>query len=365
MMDSGKYLICFLCLTCVISPLYAALLGEDCTGDSDCSTVPKSICGNNKKCECIPGFIDNVKGGIKNECFKIADKLGDSCKSNAQCPFENAVCPDGANRVCKCSTNFVENTAKDKCLQSASFINGACEVLNQCAGLIGSTCTSGRCQCPATHILKTDFSGCVPEVKDFVTECVQVNQCTAANMYCDIPSKRCTCSGKHVPVGSSCMKVADKLGDSCSSNTQCPFENAVCSDGATRVCKCSTNFVLNVAKDKCLPTVAHNGKCTEKAQCTTTGEADCVEGICSCNKDFVFAANNNCLAKRSLGEICTDDAQCQLSEKSDRAFCPSYKKCNCKPPFTAVIWGNYCNSGVQNAVSTAILAIALLFVKLV
>ncbi|XP_059479025.1 multiple epidermal growth factor-like domains protein 6 [Neocloeon triangulifer] len=343
-------------------------LNDGCFNNDQCSSsVPNSVCRFNNGlrenvCTCPENFVPNSDS---TRCLPVFNALNVDCLVKSQCNIDNSACrgPLGQTK-CVCDLGFVQNLAGISCLKGASFINDVCEVSGQCAVLSGSACTSGRCLCPvATHIPKTDLTGCIPKVNDFVTDCNQLNQCTQANTYCDILSNRCTCSAKHVLVGTSCVKVADKLGDSCSSNAQCPFENAVCPAGATRVCSCSANFVANAAKDKCLPTVAFGGTCTEGVQCTTSGEADCIEGSCSCKKDFVLAADS-CLAKRRLGDDCTNDAQCQLAENLDRAFCSTNGKCDCKSPFTAIVLENKCNSGVQNTLATAIMAIALLFVKL-
>ncbi|KHJ92844.1 EB module [Oesophagostomum dentatum] len=127
-------------------------------------------------------------------------------------------------------------------------------------------------------------------------------------------------------IGYPCQVTAQCLGGSqCSYGVcQCPAGqtavNGVCS-GGSGVCPSNQVLIYN----QCLPMVAVGGRCTYEQQCT--GYSECYNGYCRCPngstpssgicdihssgcKAYQISLNNQCLDKMSIGQSCTNNAQC-------------------------------------------------------
>ncbi|XP_059478960.1 stabilin-2-like [Neocloeon triangulifer] len=317
MMDSGKYLVSFLCLACAIAPLNATSLGSTCSVDTDCSvTLPKvdnSICLTGL-CSCAATHVPN-----SGTCSpKVV--IDETCEISAQCPVGNSNCAGTApDRKCVCTAGYVASTDKTKCLKLQQGVDDDCEESSQCTA-------TPNLECPDKTV--------------------------------------CKCKENFVQYQSTCEpRVLTINSGLCKNSIQCP-ENSRClaNSPTTKTCQCNSDFIPfpNTSPNSCLKRAAFGENCSASVQCTTSGNVECASGKCSCKADNYFAAaENTCSPTKKLGEACTNTVQCVLSENIDRVHCLDIL-CQCKPTFIPDLTRNRCTSDAARNTITAAFAVVLL-----
>ncbi|KAL9694472.1 hypothetical protein quinque_013757 [Culex quinquefasciatus] len=129
-------------------------LGEKCYRDEECITE-HSQC--NDVCRCRVSHILNRK---QNQCLPIAGKLYDLCEEDLQCmyqiPFSRCqIAPAPSGEIvgnCTCANGY--HQIGYKCYTTV-FLNGICEVDENCALDPDTSCVEGRCRC-VDHMLEID-----------------------------------------------------------------------------------------------------------------------------------------------------------------------------------------------------------------
>lgn len=96
----------------------------------------------------------------------VATEIGDLCRENVQCGWENSECSGTVGaKTCSCKNEYVASASKQQCLRSrfldftwrekmqfcfigATVIGNPCEEVAQCASNIPNTiCEEGVCKC--------------------------------------------------------------------------------------------------------------------------------------------------------------------------------------------------------------------------
>ncbi|XP_011306667.1 very low-density lipoprotein receptor isoform X2 [Fopius arisanus] len=108
-----------------------------------------------------------------------------------------------------------------------------------------------------------------------------------------------------------------KIGDACKRDWQC-IENAFCR--AQQTCLCETNYAPSTDRSKCHAIVGTN--CRSNETCATMTNAECVQGACTCQRDFIPDINNssNCITRPTKpGDSCQRSDEC--ADTMFRALC--------------------------------------------
>ncbi|XP_065080947.1 prion-like-(Q/N-rich) domain-bearing protein 25 [Ochlerotatus camptorhynchus] len=129
-------------------------LGETCFRDEECITE-HSRCNNVCRCR-----VSHILNREQNQCLPIAGKLYDLCEVDLQCLYniphsrcQIATTPIGESvGNCTCANGYHE--IGYKCYPSV-YLNGICEVDENCAINQDTVCINGRCRC-ADHMVEVD-----------------------------------------------------------------------------------------------------------------------------------------------------------------------------------------------------------------
>ncbi|KAL6727584.1 hypothetical protein Aduo_009449 [Ancylostoma duodenale] len=329
--------------------------GMDCMVQEQC--IDHSECASNK-CRCIQGYqlvngycVRNNGGTcpatqtmINNRCVTYSI-VGGPCMANAQC-VGGSTCQ---NSYCTCESGLAEmfgfcivDTTRPQCKDSEVMVNGKCtpkvpvgfpcQVNQQCLG--GAQCNYGTCQCPAGQAI--------------------INGVCLGGSSGGCPSNQVMVNGQCMPlvvIGSRCSFTQQCLGNSVCINNfcQCPSGSSQF-NGKCSSPECRQNQVL--VNNQCLAMATVGGQCRYDEQCT--GYSQCTNGYCRCPdgaaptngmcntqstgcKPYQVSVNNQCLDKVSIGQSCSNVAQCILN-----ARCSS--TCECQYPTTYN--GSACVNGI-------------------
>ncbi|XP_058814040.1 multiple epidermal growth factor-like domains protein 10 [Topomyia yanbarensis] len=127
-------------------------LGEKCYRDEEC-IAENSRCSDVCRCR-----ISHILNREQNQCLPIVRKLYDLCEEDLQClyniPFSRCQITTVRNGEsvgkCTCANGYHE--IGYKCYASV-FLNGICEMEENCATSQDTTCINGRCRC-ADHMIE-------------------------------------------------------------------------------------------------------------------------------------------------------------------------------------------------------------------
>ncbi|XP_055586047.1 prion-like-(Q/N-rich) domain-bearing protein 25 isoform X2 [Uranotaenia lowii] len=128
-------------------------LGEKCFRDEECIN-DYSRC--NDVCRCR---VSHLLNRDQNQCLPIARRLYDLCEEDLQClyniPYSRCQISTTANGEsignCTCANGYHE---VDYC-HTTVYLNGICEVNENCALSPDTVCINGRCRC-ADHMINVD-----------------------------------------------------------------------------------------------------------------------------------------------------------------------------------------------------------------
>ncbi|CAH1391899.1 unnamed protein product [Nezara viridula] len=125
--------------------LLTYLIGERCKYDDDCF-VDNSYCEMQQICECKENFLPSEDG---ESCVAM---IGAHCHSKYDCTtLPNSICKEDK---CICERGFVPDAQQTKCLPTAQRIKDKCEHDFQCKERLGgnSYCFNEQCLCyPGYH----------------------------------------------------------------------------------------------------------------------------------------------------------------------------------------------------------------------
>ncbi|XP_014287471.1 platelet endothelial aggregation receptor 1 isoform X2 [Halyomorpha halys] len=136
--------LCILLLIFKIGFLRAYLIGERCKYDDDCF-VDNSYCEMQQICECKENFLPSDDG---ETCIAM---IGAHCHSKYDCTtLPNSICKEDR---CICDRGYVSDSQQTKCMPTQN-IKDKCEHDFQCKDRLGdqSHCLNGQCVCyPGYH----------------------------------------------------------------------------------------------------------------------------------------------------------------------------------------------------------------------
>lgn len=139
------------------------------------------------------------------------------------------------NRQCQCreGTHYIRR--ENACYKSV-MVGDWCRLTNNCIGE-NTVCRSGVCQCPPGSHSNAQYSSCVNDL-NLSDKCISDDECVTPNSRChDI----CRCRVSHIISEDKqrCLRIADKIFNSCEEDNQCQFHipHSVCGNNYTCVCK--------------------------------------------------------------------------------------------------------------------------------
>ncbi|VDO75494.1 unnamed protein product [Heligmosomoides polygyrus] len=270
---------------------------QQCRGGSTCV---------NSRCQCPNGAAVTSNGECSNtgsscqlgtvmvngQCVSLASP-GMSCVAQEQC-IDNSVC---MGNICNCNQGYsliagycIRYTG-GPCQQTQTLVNGQCVTYSvvsgpcmadaQCVG--GSTCQNGVCSC-------------------------KTGGATALYGKCSSPE----CGQNQVSADEDCSNYT-------MFSTRRICVSAICSFVLIYL------IVQIYVNMRCYPLVIVGSSCSLNEQCT--GNSQCTNGYCQCPnggtasngmcatqstncKGYQVAINNQCLDKVSIGQSCSNYAQC-------------------------------------------------------
>lgn len=254
-----------------------ATVGSGCTVDSDCSSVPHSICADDGACICDP----NTPHGWEEFEGRCVEPLGGFCYDDTFCQ-QNQQCrvDESGGGVCVCSDGYV--AYHGGCEADTGI---ACNSNNDCnSKLANSMCsleydsdTEGICICKSGFIESNGL--CVSDVS-----CPTLPQINNGGMLCSYNDivindvtfgDECTisCYPGFVLVGNSTVTCGDRDGDGVGDFGDLP----TCQDAISTLC---TGDVFG--------NIAYPGYCDcfITCNCDGTGSGNC------CPLGLVFNPNN-------------------------------------------------------------------------
>uniref|UniRef100_A0A7I4YDJ7 Prion-like-(Q/N-rich) domain-bearing protein 25 n=1 Tax=Haemonchus contortus TaxID=6289 RepID=A0A7I4YDJ7_HAECO len=331
---------------------------EQCRGGSICT---------NSRCECPYGTTNTngecVQYGSGSDCQLGMVMVNGQCESLAS-PGMNCIAPEQCidnsqciRNTCTCNqgyrliNGYCIRDMGGPCQQTQTLINNQCVTYSiaggpcladaQCVG--GATCQNSVCQC--TYGYTAMYGFCIRDTTG--------SQCSNAEV---LVNGQCM---QKVTIGGPCMYSQQCLGNSiCTSGyCQCPGGvqafNGKCSSPE---CRQQNQVYIN---GQCYPMAIVGGPCMYDDQCT--GYSQCMSGYCRCPNgatatngmcnaqnagcpSYQVSVNNQCLDRVSIGQSCSNNAQCIMN-----AICST--TCQCSYPYiyngTACVTGIfYCNQGL-------------------
>ncbi|MFH1789743.1 MAG: hypothetical protein ABH832_01605 [bacterium] len=211
----------FACFFNIFSPsnTVAKNVGENCTNDSECNSVPNLICDSinkicNTKCksnsECTSGKCDTTSG----QCEATGCKHGYDAKEKKCTCASNEDC--SVNEECKFATNLCEKIipgTAPPATSGGSTITGLC-----CVGTMvgGTTKTTIGCKTAWTHTNCSTYDKSGSEVYTKVSK-----DCTAL-LECPYIESLEKCGTKTCAIGQRCIKdECFKLVGNCNTDKEC------------------------------------------------------------------------------------------------------------------------------------------------
>ncbi|XP_025159441.1 prion-like-(Q/N-rich) domain-bearing protein 25 isoform X2 [Harpegnathos saltator] len=265
----------------VLSKEYGSVIDDiaqiskwECESDNEC-TATGSTC-NNRECQCALG---NIYNSNMTACVKVATRLHDQCEDTVQCSaylLGGAECVDN---ICVCGPGYY-------------YLHGRC---NRYVGL------SERCERSVDCYVNADF------------EASTCNENT------------CECSpGFYRREYRTCRRAGKAVGDECTIDIDCTFENAACKDFVC-VKKFESKEAIGPSADVVSTTTAADksteirlgSNCTGDEDCSGLGNAMCDDtGKCRCDRAH-FAPHEQCIPE--LGESCRSDDAAVIERSACRA----------------------------------------------
>ncbi|KAK5640724.1 hypothetical protein RI129_009271 [Pyrocoelia pectoralis] len=290
------------------------------------------------------------------------------CAKNEDCGVETATCQ---NNICECPTGSVFSTDVTKCLPVALEFGAECEDSQQCGWLLGDHhCVNGKCGCAKGSSYAN--GRCVK--KNFVNrKCVKDQDCfngyDLLAMVCK--ENKCVCNDEYYLRGNfDCRPFATAVGEYCSLDSDCRFENGLCRnsfcvDGSKSIeirnltlnvpdlyvadhvnrsdvlvidpscdkcekihnamchpvfkkCHCKRGYTYNAAKNKCVGDLGVDVGCSKDNPCEIP-YSRCVGGKCYCRKTY-FTLDGA--------------ASCQKPMTHDNLFCNTDERCYVLGPYS-------------------------------
>ncbi|CAJ0599943.1 unnamed protein product [Cylicocyclus nassatus] len=264
---------------------------------------------------------------VEEQCIDHSQCVNNSCQCIQGFQLVNGYCVPNNGGRCPVTQVLLNG----KCVQKVP-IGSPCQVTQQCLG--GAQCNYGLCQCAAGQSIINGVCSGGPGTGCPLNQVMVNGQC--------MPT---------VGIGLRCSYTQQCLGNSvCVSNLcQCPTGSNNYNGKCTSP-ECQQNQIL--VNNQCLPLAVVGGRCTYNEQCT--GNSECANGYCRCPdgsaptngicngqgsvcKTYQVSVNNQCLDKVSIGQSCTNTAQCIAN-----ARCTSVCECN----YPSVYDGTSCVTGI-------------------
>ncbi|CAH0562631.1 unnamed protein product [Brassicogethes aeneus] len=282
---------------------------SNCTENMDCDDL-NSKC-EESVCQCLPGFTR-----IKGSCLPGFS----SCSIDKDCKIENSMCLD-LSKTCICKKGYFLRDGK--CVGE---IGATCKNSNECSNVFAS-CATSTCSCLDNAYTNDEFKECTKNICLSDIECGKYSSCVGTKCICNEGYKKindkvqecspvhggiclydscpegmlciagtCQCSGEYVLSlnKSTCIKVANKIGDACDEPLQCSkFNFAECSK--EKKCACQENCVYVEEHGNCYINKSYSTFCSKNFECTFVLGDDfvCRSNVCQCHIGSVYK-NNKC-----------------------------------------------------------------------
>lgn len=129
---------------------------------------------------------------------------------------------------------------------------------------------------------------------------------------CDLINEVCQCDLDHIDVSLECVLIPEKIGESCTNDTDCRFiDGSICFQNE---CVCiPEDWILNPEMTKYLLLAENIGDfCEIDIQCAKLEETICQVDNCMCKASFTSNLNQTrCLTiAENLGDVCEESNQC-------------------------------------------------------
>ncbi|KAK9509535.1 hypothetical protein O3M35_006833 [Rhynocoris fuscipes] len=227
-----------------------SVIGDNCTKQEDCEGR-ESYCLEGT-CQCQEGYVSALD---RSRCLPVVRSIGEKCLEDAQCYKGLNLKEDDAKCIsfkCLCGTGTVYSSGT--CIKSI-YLGNKCENDRDCLTL-NSRCLQGVCACPLDMVPGAENRQCLPAIKSLDQNCTQDDQCQeymGDNSLCH--EEKCQCKPRTHFNGTVCITDL-KLGESCSSQTDCIVSNENGS-GTDRhcvqgKCSCPPNFKEIIEEDACI-----------------------------------------------------------------------------------------------------------------
>ncbi|XP_015171228.1 PREDICTED: prion-like-(Q/N-rich) domain-bearing protein 25 isoform X2 [Polistes dominula] len=306
-------------------------LGQPCENKN--STNPNIICKNDTW-NCA-----NKKLPSKNnqECLKATRKYNNSCQRDEQCSIfgPDAICK---NNRCLCNderSHFVEKLQfcwRNKGINDTCYVDEDCYVKEFNGTLV---CTNNSCNCPEGTHLNSDKTTCLNINAELGMVCEYDEHCKTSNSVC--VNNICVCNNTYYEFEKQCYAGVNAT---CTLDYHCTPTHTFCSFG---VCTCKEGYIGS-STSTCLPTAQYGEECSEDIQCNViTPNSICSWNpnysnssikTCICGDDRYFR-HSSCPKKKLLGESCTSYIECYLDSNQNRAICMN-GLCSCNWQYVQV-----------------------------
>ncbi|XP_052782916.1 LOW QUALITY PROTEIN: uncharacterized protein LOC128219136 [Mya arenaria] len=308
------------------------VVGSNCNGDDECSSIEGSYCGTDHPNRCVCGELYHTIG---EGCFPKG--LGDTCVDDDGCSLvSNAGCYDqetGTNSLCECKFGYAENenrqcvstgvitkpdpyNSQQWCYQdddqcSASLWYTVCDdwywqcVTRSC----NASSEDGDASCMSKLLYCNAESGfCEPHLCSATDQ----RECKLDNSECDVDKGYCGCVDGYSIWNGDCSPVKDRA---CLDDTDCHSKKGryVCSDNK---CVCDSDKWVEDENGLCKSYV--DQPCSSTTQCGKDSNTTCSDGQCECSAGFVLR-DGACITVFLAG--CNEDYDCSAMEGLE---CSSY-----------------------------------------
>ncbi|KAK9723207.1 EB module [Popillia japonica] len=118
----------------------------------------------------------------------------------------------------------------------------------------------------------------------------------------------------------------------CETDGDC-IDDATCTDN---LCQCPEGFVFSLDGYQCLRhSIGYQSECEDDAQCSyLMGRHYCNSGVCDCDTGYRYL-HGRCVIAKGLGESCTRDEECHVSNYFDAMICSDENICVCNEGYYA------------------------------
>ncbi|ODM92434.1 Tenascin-X [Orchesella cincta] len=280
-------------------------------------------------------------------------------------------------KSCKCKSEAVESSDGTKCLLK-SYIDDACDDVNQCSWITGSTCqnknvsdpaTEKICRCSADYV-NVEFARdvCYLKAKAIGQSCaLHPIQCIDLDdSQCLRDQKICACHNLTQVVSGDkkrCLSRVAGLNTTCIESAQCSTQNSECLTTNVELkekqCKCLRNQYVEgwEQKGKCLK-IADDLRvsCEEQHQCTSgLGPlSECKDGYCLCKASYTYY-DGQCYFPATLNGRCNLDGECKAGVNNYTYCNNNTNRCSCVEEafennnlcYGRKVVGDFCNTDTE------------------